>query len=118
MKKQELKTGMLVQTRKGKIGLVMKDNCYGKNAIIFNNNSWTSLDGFNDDLIWHEESKDRNYAKTVDIVKVYVPDLPTGFLSRVNKFSTLEPVWVREESTPEYTLEELTNIVGHKFKIK
>lgn len=56
MKKSELKTGMVVECRSGEKALVIKDNCYGEDAIIFAPNNWTGLDGFSEDLLWHNES--------------------------------------------------------------
>lgn len=103
MKKSDLKSGMLVKTRAGNIGLIVKDNCHGEDAVIFNAGDWTGLDGYSENLIWHEFDVDRiDYCKTIDIVAVYKPDLPTGFLSRKSKFGSLELLWERK---PEKTFE-------------
>lgn len=111
MKKSDLKTGMLVETRVGEIGLIMKDNAYGEDAVVFHENSWTGLVGFDENTLeWSLESRDPNNTRltkhclSVDIMKVYKPDLPTGFLSRKNNFSReLTLIWEREK-VKEYTM--------------
>lgn len=120
MKKKDLKTGMIVETRAGEKALIVKDNVYGVDAVIFSQNNWTDLDGFDDNLIWHGCDNERTpFAETVDIMKVYKPDLPTGFLSKTCKFGEMKPIWVRQEkAVPEYTMEQLTKKIGHEFKLK
>lgn len=120
MKKQDLKTGMIVKTRSGETALVMIDNCYGEDAIVFSGKSWTPLEGFSEDLIWHKDDEDRSYCRTVDIVKIYKPALPTGFLSRTDKHRTMSPIWERKEEKviPEFTMEQLVDRAGFEFKIK
>ena len=99
MKKSDLKTGMLVKIRSGEIGLVALDNCCNEDAIIFSGDYWTDLNGFNEDLFWHHHDPNRSsFAETVDIMVVYKPNLPPGFLSRRN----LEVLWRR---APEKTFE-------------
>jgi hypothetical protein len=97
MKKKDLKTGMIVETRAGEKALIVKDNVYGKDAVIFSENNWTPLDEFDNDLIWHNTPNRTDFAETVDICKVYKPDLPTGFLSRYSKFGDLELLWERKD---------------------
>ena len=108
MKKSDLKSGMIIETRAGERALIVLNNCYGRDAVIFAENNWTDLDGFSEDLIWHNEAgKQSDFAKTVDIMKIYRPDLPTGFLSRKSKFSNeMELLWERkEEEKPILTLD-------------
>ena len=121
MKKTDLQSGMIIETRYGKQGLVILNSCYnGVDVIVFSDNDWTNLDGFSNDLLWsvEEDGSQSDYAMTIDIVKVYRPDLPSGFLGRDNKFSHFTPIWERPKNIPEYTVEELTNMIGHDFKIK
>ena len=132
MQKQDLKSGMIVETRSGERGLIVLDNCCGQDAVIFNENNWTGLNRYNDDLIWHGDDPDRSpVAKSVDIMKIFKPNLPTGFLSRKSKnnphspypfnnlhgFREMELLWERKE-IPEYTMEEIIAKVGFEFKIK
>jgi hypothetical protein len=121
MKKRDLKSGMIIETRSGERALIVKDNCYGKDAVIFHEKSWTELDSFNHDLLFHGDDPDRTcYAKSIDIVKIFKPNLPTGFLSRKsNGFPEMELLWERKElAIPEYTMGEIIAKVGFEFKIK
>ena len=127
MKKQDLKTGMLVETRSGQLALIVKDNIYGQDAVIFAEDNWTSLDGFSEDLRWSVASHVPKFCKSVDIMKVYKPDLPTGFLSRCNKFGSqkLTLLWEREEEKPivildgiEYSESTLRSIIKKALSIK
>ena len=114
---------MIIENRRGETALIMLDNCYGEDAIIYNDKSWTGLDGFNEDMIWHDHqprdgSGVGDHCASVDIMKVYTPDLPTGFLGRIdNHERTMKPIWERKE-IPEYTMVELTEKIGHEFKLK
>ena len=105
--KSDLMNGHIIETRAGERGIIIKDNCYGEDAVVFAKHNWTGLDGFSEDMLWHTESLAKDYCRTVDIVKVFKPDLPTGFLSRRNKFSDgLTLVWAREEpSINDYAIE-------------
>jgi hypothetical protein len=121
MKKRDLKSGMIIETRSGERALIVKDNCYGKDAVIFHEKNWTELDSFNHDLLFHGDDPDRYcYAKSIDIVKIFKPNLPTGFLSRKsNRCPEMELLWERKElAIPEYTMEEIIAKVGFEFKIK
>ena len=120
MKKQDLKTGMIVETRSGQLALIVRDNVYGQDAVIFSENNWTTLDGFSEDLRWGVNSLVPKFCKTIDIMKVYKPDLPTGFLSRVNKLGKekLTLLWERKEEQPivildgiEYSESTLRSII-------
>ena len=108
MKLSDLKTGMIVETRDGETGLIVKDNCYGEDAVIFSNDSWTPLIGFNKDLSWSSVSffPDSDFYKSLDIVKVFQPSLPTGFLSKDSEGNNeMVTLWEREEEkkVKEYT---------------
>ena len=127
MKLSDLKTGMIVETRDGETGLIVKDNCYGEDAVIFSNDSWTPLIGFNKDLSWSSVSffpdsdSYSDFYKSLDIVKVFQPSLPTGFLSKDSKGNNeMVPLWKREEEkeVKQYTMKQLQKKLGHEFKIK
>ena len=99
MKKSDLKTGMIVEKRSGEKGLIILNNTYDEDAIIFNENSWTPLGRYSSGLIWFGNMRE------FDIIKVYITDLPTGFLSRKNKFGPFDPIWERKEEETILTLD-------------
>jgi hypothetical protein len=119
MKKSDLKTGMLLTTREGEVGIVMLNNTYGEDALVFSENSWTGLSGFTEDLMWissNETLENRiDFCKTVDIIKVEAPDLPTGFISRKSKWGGLKILWERTD-IPNFTIKQLEVMVG-KFNL-
>lgn len=118
MKKSDLKTGMIIETRAGETGLIMKDNCYGEDAVVFADDNWTGLNRFLEDMTWTGATGGvSDYCKTVDIMKVFTPDLPSGFLKRDSKFKSWAPIWERKE-IPEFTMTELIKKLGFEFKIK
>jgi len=102
MKKSDLQTGHIIETRSGETGLIAKNNVYGEDAVIFNKGNWTSLDGFTEDLYWYGvhyinmKIERTSFCETVDIMKVYEPILPTEFLSRDRK--KLKLIWERDEN--------------------
>lgn len=97
MKKSDLKTGMIIESRKGEKALVVKDNCYGEDAIIYNKSDWTQLDSFSDDLKFYGDDEERTqFSKSVDIVKVFMPNLPTAFLDKED----MKLIWTRKEEKP------------------
>ena len=102
MKKSDLKTGMVVECRSGLRALVMKDNCYNEDAIVFASNNWTPLNGFSEDLIWHNENGTQSeFAKTVDIMAVYTPQLPCYFLlfkELTSDWGDFPCIWKRNEN--------------------
>lgn len=135
MKKQNLKTGMIAEIRSGQQGLIVLDNCYNNDALVFGETNWASLDSYNENLMWG--SYHPEIISPMDIVKIYKPNLPTGFLSRKSKifdydgyrfyshlapqeqYKDMELLWERKEKTiPEYTMEEIIRKVGFEFKIK
>lgn len=115
---------MIVECRNGDTALIVKDNVCGQDAVIFAENNWTELSGFSDDLRWSVNSMVPEFCRTIDIMKVFKPDLPIGFLSRKSKFSDdgkMKLLWERPEEVvvlPEYTMEELVQKLGFDFKIK
>jgi len=128
---ENLKTGMIVTCRSGKNGLIVKDNCYGEDAVVFSENNWTSLKDFdnntlkdfdNNTLEWLKHDKTRTeFAKSVDIMKVYKPNLPCDFLNvemsgLLTGESGFKPVWERKE-VQEMTLEQVCKELGKDIKI-
>jgi len=107
MKKQDLKTGMQVETTRGEkryvlLGTESGDITTNSNTTDCNGfhrlyNTW-ELSNWNNDLT----HKDDKTHKIGDIVKVY------GFWGNL--------IWEREQ-IPEYTMPELIEKIGHEFKI-
>lgn len=123
MTKSELKTGMITRHRNGDYGLVVKDNCYGEDAILFSSNNWTGLEEFDEETLeWRLNAKNRTeYAKTVDIVEVFLPNLPCDMLNHDMKkptagFSGFRSIWKREDVV-EMTLEEICKTLGKNIKL-
>jgi hypothetical protein len=100
MKKSDLKTGMRVKTRSGKIYLVIKDidsMLYGHQDIAFiNSNSFSCGGNYMEDLKYNSDS-------SYDIVEVFqIHDDPKALLN--DKFLDLDKrlsIWKREEYTDE-----------------
>ena len=107
MKKKDLKTGMIVETRSGKLGMVLLDTAEGDiigggTHIADDTRTWMPLNSLNDDLTYP-------LRDDADIVKVYRPTLNNRYGSfDVNK--TLL-VWQREE-TIELSFEEIAKRLG------
>lgn len=98
MRKSGLKTGMIVELAGGIKALVVKDNCYGKDVLIFNNEYWVELEDYDEDTLrWKTaEGEERSdFVKSIDIVKVFQPSKPGGFLSRGDEFSDMKLLWQR-----------------------
>ena len=114
MKKSDLKTGHVVELRSGQRGLVVKDNCYNEDGIIFSNNDWTNLDDYSDALIWYEHESDRSdFTMSCDIVKVYQPSTPNNFLNyqslKDHLLGKMKLVWERKENTTFTKVERFPN---------
>lgn len=103
MTKNELKTGMKVTYRNGKVRYVVKDTPFGDGLTDVNARVWASLTTYADDL-----TENTNHDE--DIMKVETP---------VNKFRVLgggkdtdyDVVWERNE-VRRITLDELRAIIG------
>lgn len=92
MKKSQLKTGMIVECRSGKRALVLLNTelCF-KDSIVFRDTNWTELEDFSEDMIWHPKrygtnSKRTEHEMSVDIMKVFQPQLGTSCLNFNNNF--------------------------------
>ena len=114
MKKQELKTGMLVETRIGNFGLVMLDTPNGDIIAGDGTNycrEWYSLENMNDDLT------NKNVTVTEsDVVRVYGMGYNIEAASFSTKFRLL--LWERQEEVV-MTIEEIEKKLGiTNLKIK
>lgn len=112
MKKSDLKTGHIVESRaSGSKSLVVINNCYGEDGMIHSKDSWSPFTSYDDDLRWTFCGRD----KDLDIVKVYEPRLPTNYLDQ----SELKLVWCREKEDKEIevTMKQINKKFGCKVKI-
>lgn len=87
MKKEDLKTGMLIETRDG-LQYIVLENAYGWELLAIGKEEYISLNTHNDDLTYCEQE--------LDVVKVY--GLPISRLSML-KISTDDRnlIWKRED---------------------
>jgi len=114
MKKSDLKTGMLIETRDGSLGLVMLNTETG-DAIVSDGSSgyWSPLYCYRKNLTF-ESSNPYKLLHESDIVKVY------GFRSNMMgaKISVdgRNLLWEREEVC-EMTHEEICEALGKEIKI-
>ena len=99
MKKSDLKTGMVIERADGQRGLVVLNNCYGEDGIIYSNDNWSGLDAYDEDLTWNFVSRDPQLA----IVKVYKPSTPNNFLNfktlKDHLFGSMDCIWERKVNT-------------------
>jgi hypothetical protein len=101
MKKSELKTGHIIETRNGERGIVLLNTFDEEDIIIFHNGEDISLSNeYNEDLICFPDDQKQgnpaeNFAKRLDIVKVYEPQISNRFLY-FNTNSFLELIWERK----------------------
>lgn len=113
MTKSDLKTGMVVKTRNGKMYLVMLNpDCEDREFIDFNDDGWLRGSGFNDDLTRNTDYYDNS---DYDIVRVYTAG--SGICRLFNKIDFLDSLkllWEREEKPIEMTVSEIEKKLGIK----
>lgn len=116
MKKSELKTGMVVETRRGELATVMKNNCFGEDCIVFSENNQTELNDFDEDTLeWYKGTVYRNtlnpkHAKSLDIMKVYLPRNPAKSFSR--DINEMELIWEGPKRIYNVEIEVKDNFTG------
>lgn len=125
MKKSDLKTGMIVETRNGQEYVVFIDICkpqyilenYSKecSSVLVNskNRMWLNFDNYNEDMCFDENDE------SFDIMKVYIPNHPYAFMDIPHEDTLRKLIWNREHIEPEkeMTIKELENYFGCKIKI-
>ena len=107
MQKQDLKEGMLIVYRNGKLRKIHKE--YDSDELLMSNPidcSWNTLNNYKDDLTESEEER------LLDIIAVYAPTRHAKFFSFDLK--DYELVWKLEEPALELTLEEISKKYGVK----
>ena len=97
MKKNDLKSGMVVELRDGSLGLVVD------NIVMLSDNDFIDLRFYNDNLT-------ANYC--FDIVKIYNRNNHTF----KNWHKNLELIWQRKE-VKEMTVEEISKALGYEVKV-
>ena len=100
MKKEDLKTGMLVQYRNGNVAIVIND-------VLVRDERWICIDSFNEELIYDNGSG-------IDIVKVSKVLresclMPKYWTSRILNENLL---WERKDDVNELTIEEIEKLTG------
>ena len=110
MKKSDLKTGMIVESRTGDIGLVMLGTvngniiagCGGKD-INGESSMWRCFDGINEDLT-------SVYSRASDIVAVYTGGGSNFEMGQLKRDS--HPLWRRPVDPIEMTISEVAEKLG------
>lgn len=100
--KSDLKNGMIVETQKGTLLLVM-------NNTLINNDNWVSLGHYYENLTRYEWMKD-NYR---DIVKIYTTNEKQCL---GDMFKNKKLIWERF-NRKKITLEEIEEQLGYKVEI-
>jgi hypothetical protein len=120
MKKSDLRTGMLVENRKGKRGIVLLETGHYRSEDVIAGNgddpntTWSPLNSFKEDLTWWSEN-----SKLHDIVKVYSFSTNMHGINIGLKGRTL--LWEREgiqEISTQEAEKRLSELMGKKIKIK
>ena len=91
--KQDLKTGMYVEDRRGKRAIVLLGT--ENMGDIISGETWSTLRNFNNDLTC---VKPYNHSK-FDIVKVYLPNNTFEYGNMIDKYEKYELIWEREEKS-------------------
>lgn len=123
MKKSDLKTGMIVKTRDDAEFIVyvdVVDICnteYNFRSVIVNakNYEWLPLEYYDENLIYKME--DRPYF---DIIEIYAPSHPYGFMDIEYKKDERKLLWKREDNNieiKEITMMDIEDKFGCKVKI-
>lgn len=111
MKKSDLKTGMVVETRNGEKYLVMLNpDCEDMELINFNG-GYMPLYYYNNELI-----PAKLFTRDFDVVKVYSVGWTIRDLLSDKECMEFKLIWKREEQK-EMTIEEIEAELGYKIKI-
>ena len=99
----DLENGMIVETRRGTLLMVLDDN-------LINDECWVSLCNYSEDLTRYEFMKD-DYR---DIMKVYFSEYNQTIK---DKFKNKILIWERYDCK-EMTVNEIEKELGYRIKIK
>lgn len=123
MKKSDLKTGMYVQSRAGRmymvmrgVGYIISDRRWGAttNNILVSTDytGWMNLNNYTEDLLY-----DMSGFNDYDIVKVYAPKMPASFTMGHLNFGSSEYwqcIYNRGDCVVEMTVREIEEKLGIK----
>lgn len=109
MRKEDLKVGMVVETREGGLFMLMPHDDVDDDLVFSNENSWIKFKNFNNDLT-HSKFED------LDIMKVY------GFTNDPAKATIVSTdnrklLWERREKKKKMTVAEVESILGYGIEI-
>ena len=119
MKKSDLKTGMIVETREGNEYIVFINTCKTEsnpdinNVLVGQNNKWLNLYNYNENM----EHINGEFEGVFDIVKVYIPYHPFTFTNITYQKEDRRLIWERDKKIKEVTLKELEEYFGYRIKI-
>ena len=107
MKRDKLRSGMIVEFEDGKIGMVLLNTTFGD---IVAGGCWNMEEGIkNSDRTWFNfEAWNSSYRK--DLVKVYAPK--SNMLAGSFNVEELDVVWERSKSPIELTMDEIAEKLG------
>lgn len=125
MKKSELKTGMVVELRDGRLATVFKDTFWGNDFIVMSENIQASLSNFDEDTLeWYKKDKivslteSEKHRRSVDIMKVYIPRTPAKCFSRdTNEMKCIWDRDVEEAKKPKDDAQELGELIHEAVDI-
>lgn len=115
MKKSDLKTGMVLETRNGEKYLVMLNpDCKDMELINFKG-GYMPLYYYNNELIFTEKPAEKP-AREFDVVKVYSAGWTIRDLLSDKEHMKFKLIWERNEPK-EMTISEIEKELGYKIKI-
>lgn len=117
MKKSDLKTGMVVETRNGEKYLVMYSPDFGKRVFISFDGGFLDLKDYLEDLTFRQPKYIRKFnSHDFDIVKIYtLGETLFDILYDKNRLQ-YKTIWQREE-IKEMTIDEIEKELGYRIKI-
>ena len=112
MKKSDLKTGMVVETRNGEKYLVMLNTDYKDMELINFKGGYLPLYYYNSELIFAEQP-----FREFDIVKAYLVENSIRWLLSNKERMEFKLIWERKEEVKEMTVKEIEKELGYTVKI-
>ena len=116
---KQLKTGHIVELRDGRRGMIIRENSYGEDSLVFSSNNWAGLRDYDNlSLKWIPNSTFVTRSKhiiSMDICKIYKPLLPTDmYIDAPTNRLTL--IWERNlDQSKIRKLEKLIKNTQHKL---
>ena len=110
MKKNDLKTGMMVECRNGNVYTVMLGTGVGCDNVLVRGNGWNSLDSYDNDLKCNTLGVSRN--EEYDIMKVYKPTKE----AQIGHKEDCDLIWTRREKFFKEDLKSGMTVVTREGK--